>query len=338
MIRAQLVQAACSSAAGTRREFLSAAVAAAGTVALGAGRSSAGEPGAFRLRYVLASPMYGTAPLAEVLAEVHKTGADAIDIWPKRHADHREQVEAMGHERFAALLAEHRVRLGMITRYDLGPYGLQDELRVLKKFGGRVIVTGARNAEGKTLREQVQAFVASLAPHVALAKELGLAIGIENHGHSLINTPDSIRYFAEFAPAPHLGIALAPYHLPQDEAVIAKLIDDLGPALVHFQAWQHGQGCMEKLPKEDELLQMPGRGPLDFTPILAALKRIGYGGYTEVFMHPVPRGIPILDTTVAVTAEINRAREYLEKCLAGAGRTTPPLGAATCHFERARLD
>jgi len=74
-------------------------------------------------------------------------------------------------------------------------------------------------------------------------------------------------------------------------------------------------GCMKKLPKEQELLQMPGRGSLDFAPLLAALKQIGYQGWTEVFMHPVPRGIPILKPTSAVTEEINRARRYLETLL-----------------------
>ncbi|GAG42036.1 unnamed protein product, partial [marine sediment metagenome] len=115
----------------------------------------------------------------------------------------------------------------------------------------------------------------------------------------------------------HIGIALAPYHLPQDPALIAQLIEDLGDHLVHFYAWQHGAGCHEKRPKEEELLQMPGRGDLDFVPILAALKAIGYGGWTSVFMHPVPRGIPILPTAAEVTAEINLAHGYLETCLAG---------------------
>jgi hypothetical protein len=32
-------------------------------------------------------------------------------------------------------------------------------------------------------------------------------------------------------------------------------------------------------------------------------------------MHPFPRGLPILDTTAAVTAEVNRARDYLRQCL-----------------------
>ena len=272
----------------------------------------------FRLNYILASPMYGTTPLSEVLPEVKKTGAGHIDIWPRRHADHREQVEEMGHDRFLELLREHDVQLGMITRYDLGPFGLQQEMHVLKKFGGQVIVCGARNADGNTLRDRVKAFVDSMQPHVAVAEQLGVAIGIENHSNSLIQSADSIRYFAEFAESAHLGIALAPYHLPQEEDVIASVIADLGESLVHFQGWQHGMGCMTKLPKEQELLQMPGRGPLDFTPILKALKAIDYSGFTEIFMHPVPRGIPILETTAAVTGEINRARTYLATCLAKA--------------------
>jgi sugar phosphate isomerase/epimerase len=60
---------------------------------------------------------------------------------------------------------------------------------------------------------------------------------------------------------------------------------------------------------------MPGRGSLDFVPLLRALKQIGYRGFTEIFMHPVPRGIPILETTDAVTEEINRARRFLDQCL-----------------------
>lgn len=88
-----------------------------------------------------------------------------------------------------------------------------------------------------------------------------------------------------------------------------------GDNIKMFYAWQHGMGCMTKLPKQQELLQMPGRGGLDFVPWLEGLKDVDYTGPTEIFMHPVPRGIPILDTTAKVTAEINRARDYLARCL-----------------------
>jgi len=156
-----------------------------------------------------------------------------------------------------------------------------------------------------------------MKPHVAVAEEHGVTIGIENHAGALLHTPDSLRYLAELSGSPNLGIAMAAYHLPQDEQLLARLIEDLGPKLVHFYAWQYGQGCMKKLPKAQELEQMPGRGKLDFRPLLKALKKIEYGGLTEIFMHPVPRGIPILPTAEEVTAEINRARAYLAGLLQG---------------------
>jgi sugar phosphate isomerase/epimerase len=74
---------------------------------------------------------------------------------------------------------------------------------------------------------------------------------------------------------------------------------------------------MKPMPLKEEIQQLPGRGKLDFVPILKALKDINYQGFTEIFMHPTPRGIPILPTAAEVTAEINRARQYLDKCLQG---------------------
>ena len=161
----------------------------------------------------------------------------------------------------------------------------------------------------------------SAADAVAAAEESRVTIAIENHSSNLINTPDSMKWLAELAPSKRLGIALAPYHLESlgvDAAGHAALITALGNRIAMFYAWQHGMGCMKKLPKEQELLQMPGRGKLDFTPIVRALKQINFNGFTSIFMHPVPCGIPILMDATACTTEINRARTYLEKCLAKA--------------------
>ena len=121
-----------------RREFLTtASLAAAVALAKTTDAMAADEaPPPFRLNYILASPMYGTTPLAEVLPEVAKVSAEAIDIWPRRHANHREQVEELGHERFLQLLTEQSVQLGIVTRFDLGPYALQDEMRVRPQAGG----------------------------------------------------------------------------------------------------------------------------------------------------------------------------------------------------------
>ena len=270
----------------------------------------------FQLNYILASCMYGTLPLAEIVPKVKKIGAEYIDIWPRVHGNQREQVESMGNDAFAELLAIHGIGLGISTRFDLGPFGLAEEMAFAQEFGASLIVTGSRGPKdltGEVLRAAVAEFAEGLKPHIAAAERHGITIGIENHSSALIESPDSMRWLIEFTDSPHLGIALAPYHLPDDAELVAQLIEDLGQGLALFYAWQHGMGCHEKLPKEQELMQMPGRGGLDFGPILSALKKIDYTGWTEIFMHPVPRGIPILDTAADVTDEINHARHYLDQ-------------------------
>lgn len=280
----------------------------------------AADENSFAFKYMVASSMYGDLKLAEILPEVPKTGSEFIDLWPKSHGTQREQVEEMGHDAFRQLLAKNQVKLGCSTRYDLGPFGLQDEMKFVAKFGGDLLICGGKGTkglEGAELKAGVKNFAEQLKPHAAAAGEAGVRLGIENHSNNLIHTPDSLKWLIEFAPE-QIGVALAPYHLETLDLSaddLADLVKALGDRTLMFYAWQHGNGCMTKLPKEEELLQMPGRGDLDFKPIVEALKSIGYRGYTEIFMHPVPRGIPILPTAAETTAEINRGREYLESTI-----------------------
>ncbi|MCX7012355.1 MAG: hypothetical protein NTW86_07305, partial [Candidatus Sumerlaeota bacterium] len=71
--------------------------------------------------------------------------------------------------------------------------------------------------------------------------------------------------------------------------------------LVFFYAWQRGQG----------LEQLPGHGPADFAPWLAALAEIGYPGCVNPFMH----GEPEPD---AMSEALAKARDDLRSCHARA--------------------
>ncbi len=298
-----------------RREFLAASAVTAASLATPNLALAAPQ---LKPKYILGSCMYGYTGVDEILPEVAKVGATALDIWPKVHGNQREQLDEMGEEKFAALLKQHNVTLGCITQYKLGPFGLRDEMRLAKRLGCKTIVcggSGPKDLKGKELKAAVGAFIEKLKPHLAVAEETGVTIAIENHGNNLIDSPDSLKWLAELRTSDNLGIAFAPYHLEQDEKLQSDLIRTLGSSIAMFYAWQHGMGCHVKLPKEQELLQMPGRGDLNFVPLFAALQEIKYDGWTEIFMHPVPRGIPILKTTAKVTTEINRSREYITKCL-----------------------
>ena len=298
-----------------RRQFIQ-SLAVAATVPLVA-RAAAREP--FRLRYVLSSALYGEMPLDVILPEVAKTGCEALDIWCRPHGSQREQITEMGAERFAALLAKHRVKVGVSTRYPLGPTGLADEMKWMKAFGGGIIVTssgGPSEPSGQAAKNAVLAFLEKMKPHVAAAEENGVILAVENHNRQFLHHPDSLRYFAEFNRSANLGVALAPHHLHPWIEQLPALIRDLGAKQIPFMYFQeHSEGISKKVAKEIELRQLPGfGGGLDYRPVIKALADIRFAGLVEIFMHPMPRGIPILPTVPEITAAINRARDYLERC------------------------
>ncbi len=285
-------------------------------------RSATAAVSAWRPTYILSSALYGTFPLAEILPEVAKTGAAALDLWPKPHGGQREEVDALGVEKVRGMLAAAGVRLGGIACYRPGAFNLAGEFAVAKRLGAEspVLVAtapGRGDLPGPDLAAAIADFLVKLRPSIAAAEEAGGVIAIENHSSSLLKTADAIRRLADALTGDRVGIALAPHHLPQDPELVAAIARDLGPRLKFVYAQQHGKGSKEKLPKEDELLQMPGRGPLDFGPLMRQLAAMDFSGPVEIFMHPVPRGVPILETVAAITAEINASRRYLDGLVSG---------------------
>ena len=303
-----------------RRKWIKGA-GATGAVLLAPQIVRAGAEEGFLLRYVLSSAMFGDMPLDSVLGEVAKAGCGSVDIWRKVHATHREQIDEMGDDAFQALLKKHETKMSVSTCYPLGPFKQDDEMRWVKKNGGQMTVCasggmGPRDPKGAEAKRQVKAFFEKLKPHYELAEELGMTMAIENHKNAMLSSPDSIRYFGELNPSKNVGVAFAPHHLHDAIEEIPKLIRDLGREnLPFFYFQEHHPSSKKKMAKEDERKQMPGFGTLDYVPILSALKEVGFDGLAEIFMHPVPRGIPILPTAKEITAVINESRHHLTKCL-----------------------
>jgi sugar phosphate isomerase/epimerase len=306
----------------TRRRFLQLAAGAAAALAPRHG-GAAGGVTEFRLRHVLATNQYGTMPVEVILPELKATGAEALDVWAGRWGNQTEQIEALGRERFAALLAQHGARVAVYTCMDVSLARAEPRMRAVKAWGGEMVVAGfggggpgARDLRGDDLKRAIRATVEKLKPALAQAGEIGVKVAIENHLNGLLETPDGVSWLAETLREPHVGIALAPFHLPQDAARLGQLVGDLGSRVFYFYAWQHGDGSGE-LPAAAQRRQLPGVGPLDFAPMLAALKRHRFNGWTAIFMHPTPRGSPLHPTPGQVSAELNRAKAYLDRTLAG---------------------
>ena len=187
----------------TRRSFCAASAVAVGSAVMPRTLADAAESEPFQLKYILGSCMYGYQYVGEILPEVRKTGATALDVWPKVHGNQREQLTDLGEDKFAAMLKQHEITLGCITQYKLGPFGLQDEMRLAQRFGCRTIVTSGRGPaglKGSELKAGVQDFIEKMKPHLEVAEETGVTIAVENHGNNLIESPDSLKWLAELRP------------------------------------------------------------------------------------------------------------------------------------------
>jgi len=305
----------------TRRTFvktLGASVAAGAMLPLApkaahaAGQGRGAEP--FRLHYLLASSLYGKVHIRRIVPEVTKAGCDALDVWCPGWVPHRTQVDEMGPEALAALLKRHKTRLGAISPYNKGPFRLKEELRVIATLGGTLAICGSTRP-AKDLKAGMKQFVERLKPQVEVAEEVGVDIGIENHGGALLCSPDSFRHFCEFADSPRLKISFAPFHLPQKSETIAGLIREIGPKLAHIYMWQRPANRKET---GAALPALPGPGGLDFVPIVAALKDVRFAGWTEIFTHAHKHNGAMCETTEAVSAKVAETRRYLEACLAKA--------------------
>lgn len=316
----------------SRRRFLSQLMAASGAfISSGILKSehleidcvSGATQNEFTLNYLFPTCLYGYMDLQTILPEVKKTGATSIDIWPMIHGNQREQLDEMGEDNFKRLLKKHKLKLGSITQYKLGPYHLTEEMDLAARLDCQLIITGTTEADGpkgltgQELKNAIKSFIERLKPHLAKAEEKDITIAIENNSGLLLDSIDAIKYFSEFAGSKSLKLALAPPHLPQNAEEIASLIRFLGnDKFKLFYAWELGNGFKNvNHSREKDMMQLPGRGTLDFTPIVSALRNINYQGFTEIFMHPTPRGISIAETAPLVTEEIINIQKYLANCL-----------------------
>jgi sugar phosphate isomerase/epimerase len=284
-----------------RREFLAAmaAGAAAGvaTRPLGASPQVTAAPQSWRLRLSASSINLQDLPVEQVCQRIAELGFDAIDIWSAHdgcpHLD--DVLNRLGPEGLQHVLKEHKLELGSFSVYR---GGYRRYARLLGQLGGGLAVQGStRPCEPAELLGRMGAYLKGLQAEVELAEEQDSYLAIENHGHALLNSLDSLKAFVDMNRSPRLGIALAPYHLQALNASVEEAIDICGRQLFFFYAWQRADG----------MDQLPGHGPVDFSSWIAALAKAEYRGHVNPFMHGD------VDPP-AMARALARSRDYLIRC------------------------
>ncbi len=293
--------------AANRREFLGKA--ARGVAALAAGgvwAAASPAPAAesrWKMRLSGSSVNFSSLPVEKACERLSALGFEAADIWcPFGGCTHLDDVQKrLGAEGLKEVLAKNKLKLYAFSVYN---GGLAKYAELLGKCGGGVAVRGSAGpCDPKELRPRMKAFVESLKPEAELAEKHNSYLAIENHGAALLDSIDSIKAFVDLNKNPRLGLALAPYHVQGLREPVPEAIAACGPQLLFFYAWQNAPG----------LGQLPGHGPADFAPWIAALAKVDYRWYVNPFLH----GEPEPDVTAAALA---KSRDYLKACYAKASK------------------
>ncbi|MGO8752385.1 MAG: sugar phosphate isomerase/epimerase family protein [Thermoguttaceae bacterium] len=287
----------------SRRTFLqrsSAVLAGAALAGTSGTRIDADEKTPWPLRLSTSTVQFSSLSIEKACERIAALGFAAVDFWPAGFGcPHLDEIEKrLGPEGLKDLLAKHHLKLYAFTCYNVGANaGYPRFAEIFGKAGGGVAVRESRNGKVTNLTAEMKAFLEQLKPSLELAEKYNSRIAVENHGDSLLNSKDSFKAFVELNRNPRLGIALAPYHLQAAKISAEEVIEAVGKQLLFFYAWQHAEG----------MKQLPGIGPADFTPWIAALARTGYAEYVNPFMH----GHPGPDEMAKGLAT---ARDYLIRC------------------------
>lgn len=294
-----------SAARPDRRQFLAGLSrgAAAGLVGastgglLGPQRSAPAAQDKWKMRLSCSSINFMSLPIEQACERIAALGFDAIDVW-SAHAGcpHLDDVlNRLGPDGLTEMLGKTPLELYAFSVYR-GGYPRYAEL--LGKCGGGVAVRGSASpCEAKDLVPRMKAFLEALRPEIELAEKYDSYLAIENHGHALLDSLDSLKAFVDLNTHPRVGIALAPYHVQGLGQSVEEAILTAGKQLFFFYAWQRAEGVG----------QLPGLGPTDCTPWIAALAKIDFRWPVNPFMHHEPEP----DEMSRVMA---RSCAYLEQC------------------------
>jgi len=269
---------------------------------LASGRAASAAEKRWNMRLSCSSINFSSLPIEKACERIAALGFEAIDVWSAHagcpHLD--DVVDRLGPEGLTDLLAKNKLKLYAFSVYR-GGYPRYAEL--LGKCGGGVAIRGsAAPCDPKDLVPRMKAFLEGLKPEIELAEKHDSYLAIENHGHAMLDSLDSFKAFTDLNKHPRLGIALAPLHVQGLKQSVEEAIGIAGEQLFFFYAWQRAPGLGE----------LPGHGPTDFTPWIAALAKANYRWYVNPFMHHEPEPDEMSEA-------LAKARGYLKECYAKAG-------------------
>lgn len=273
------------------------------------------------MRFALCNEMFQDWPFDKVCATARRLGYTGIEIAPftidpdarritqQQRAQLRRQAEAAD----VQIIGLHWLLAKTEGLYLTSPEAdirrrtaeyLAELARLCRDLGGRVLVFGSpmqRNLLPGISHAQAVDYAADVftqamptleACDVVLAVEpLGPAEG------NFLNTAAAAVELIDKVGSPHCRLHLDCKAMSSESKPVAEIIVENAARLEHFHA-------------NDPNKLGPGMGALDFVPIFAALRRIGYGGWVSV---------EVFDYSPGPEEIARQSMECMQRCLKESG-------------------
>jgi sugar phosphate isomerase/epimerase len=267
------------------------------------------------MKFAICNEIFKDWKLDDALAFAAKLGYDGVEIAPFTLANSVTDIPAAERKRIREAAARNKIEIAGIHWVLVKPEGLYmnhpdrslrertgkyfcDLVDFCADLGGRIMVVGSpkqRNVIPGVSPEQAWEWAAAtFRPAVKQAELREVTICFEPLAPvetNFINTAADALRFVKEVPSPRFKIILDVKAMCSESKPIPQIIRESWPHFAHFHA-------------NDSNLKGPGFGNVDFKPIAAALREVGYQGYVSVEVFNFEEG---------PEAIAQRSLEYLQR-------------------------
>jgi sugar phosphate isomerase/epimerase len=253
------------------------------------------------MRFAICNEIFKGWKLEDTFAYAAKTGYDAVEIAPFTIANSVTDISARERKAIRAAAERNGIKIAGIHWVLVKPEGLYinhpdaairertaDYFCELVDFcadvGGEVMVVGSpkqRNVMAGVATEAARDWAAAtFQGAVERGERRGVTVCFEPLAPvetNFINTASEAIEFTERLGSPNFKIILDVKAMCAESKPIPQIIRESWPHFAHFHA-------------NDKNLKGPGFGEVDFKPIAAALKEVGYEGFVSVEVFDFDEG------------------------------------------------
>ena len=246
-----------------------------------------------RMKFAICNEIFQGWKIEEVFSYAAKLGYDAVEIAPFTLANSVTELSLTERSRLREAAARAGIEIAGIHWVLVKPEGLYinhpdpgvrrrtaayfcELIEFCADLGGTRMIVGSpkqRNLLADVSFDQGRDWALdTFRDAVARAESFGVTICFEPLGPgetNFINTAADALAFVGRLPTPHFRIILDVKAMCSETKPIPQIIRESWPHFAHFHA-------------NDPNLKGPGFGQVDFKPIAAALKEVGYPGFVSV--------------------------------------------------------